>query len=99
VRSGRRQETEAAEAKWRGKGFTLPFLVIYRSRGATLPETPCAARINCRQRHPSLTSGTHHAEMAGCVRVRDHCGAATEGPRRPITSAPHVSHYTRGCTA
>jgi hypothetical protein len=27
--------------------------------------------------------------MAGYTRVRDHYGAATEGPRRPVMSAPH----------
>jgi hypothetical protein len=32
--------------------------------------------------------GPHHAEMARRRRMRDHCGAATEGLRRSITSAP-----------
>jgi hypothetical protein len=46
------------------------------------------ARINCRRLHLSLTGGLHHTEAAGRTRTRDHCGAATERPWWPITSAP-----------
>jgi hypothetical protein len=60
-----RQEAKAAEAKWLGKGSTLPPLAIYRSRGATLPRTPCAARISYRQRRLPLTNGPHRAKTAG----------------------------------
>jgi hypothetical protein len=35
-------------------------------------------------------------QRARCTRTRDHYGAATEEPRRPVTSAPHVAH---GCVA
>jgi hypothetical protein len=31
--------------------------------------------------------------------MHDHYGAATEEPRRPVTSAPHDAHYARGCVA
>jgi hypothetical protein len=31
--------------------------------------------------------------------MRDHYGAATEGLRHPITSAPHIVHYTHGSAA
>jgi hypothetical protein len=31
--------------------------------------------------------------------MRDHYDAATEGPRRSVTSTPHVVHYARGCAA
>jgi hypothetical protein len=31
--------------------------------------------------------------------MRDHYGAATEEPQRPVMSAPHVTHYARGCVA
>jgi hypothetical protein len=31
------------------------------------------------------------AEMAAHACVHDHYGAVTEGPRRPVTSAPHVA--------
>jgi hypothetical protein len=40
----------------------------------------------------SLTSGPSHAETATRTCVRDHYGAVTEGPRRPVTSTPHVAH-------
>jgi hypothetical protein len=56
-----------------------------------LPETPRAARSNCRQRYPPLTGGTYHAETARRACMRDHYGAATEGPRRPVTTAPTSS--------
>jgi hypothetical protein len=58
------------DAKWQGKGFTLPLPVIYRSSGATLPESQCDAHINCRQRHLSLIGGPHHAETAGYASAR-----------------------------
>jgi uncharacterized membrane protein len=32
-----KQGTKAADAKWQGKGFTPPSLVIYRFGGTTLP--------------------------------------------------------------
>jgi hypothetical protein len=54
---GRRQAARAMDTKWRGKGFTLQLLVIYRSRGAMPLGTPRAAAIKCRQRHQPLTSG------------------------------------------
>jgi hypothetical protein len=76
-----------SSAKWRGKGPPLPSPWIYRSKGATLPE-PRTVRINCSQQRPSPTSGPHHAETARRARMRDHYGAATEGSRRPVTSAP-----------
>jgi hypothetical protein len=71
---------KASYAKWRGKGFTLPLPAIYRSREATLPGTPRAAHIKCRQHCPPLTGGPHHAETTAYVRVRDHYGMAIEGP-------------------
>jgi hypothetical protein len=83
-----RQEAKAAEAKWRGKGFTLPSLTNYRSGGATLPRTLRVAHINCRQHRLPLTSEPHHAKTAGCACMHDHYGVATEGPWHPITSAP-----------
>jgi hypothetical protein len=82
---GRRQAARAMEAKWRGKGLTLPLPVIYRSRGATPPETPRAAPIKCRQHHQLLTSGPHRAEMAAHTHMRDHYGVVTEGPRHLVT--------------
>jgi hypothetical protein len=83
-----RRETEMADAKWRGKRFTPPSPTIYRSRGAVLPKTTCDARINCRGPRLPLTDGPHRAETAGCARMRDHYGAATDGPRCPVTSPP-----------
>jgi hypothetical protein len=41
--------------------------------------------------------GPHVAETTGRMRTRDHYGVATEGPWRPVTSAPHVAHYAHGC--
>jgi hypothetical protein len=73
----------------------FPLLVIYRSRGATPPGTPRAAPIKCRQRHSPLTSEPHHAETTVHTRVRNHYGAANEGPRCPVTSVPHITHYAR----
>jgi hypothetical protein len=84
----RRKVARAMDAKWRGKGLTLPLPVIYRSRGATPPGTTRVAPIKCRQRHQPLTSRPHRAEMVVHTRVCDHCGAVTEGPRCPVTSAP-----------
>jgi hypothetical protein len=46
ARPERRQAVRAMDAKWRGKGLTLPLHVIYRPRGATLPGTPSVAPIN-----------------------------------------------------
>jgi hypothetical protein len=83
------------DAKWRGKGLTLPLPVIYRSRGSTLPGPPRAAPIKCRQRHQPLTNGPHRAETAVHTHVHDHYSAVTEGLRRPITSPPHGTHYAR----
>jgi hypothetical protein len=45
------------------------------------------------------TDGPHRVETARCARVRDHYGTTSEGPRRPVTSSPHVVHYTRGSAA
>jgi hypothetical protein len=98
VRQGKRQETKAMDAKWQGKGFTLPLLVIYRSRGATLPGTPRAAPIKCRQRHPPLTGGPYRAETDMHTCVRDHHGVTTEGPRRPVTSTPTSPLRPRSAT-
>jgi hypothetical protein len=81
------------DAKWRGKGFTLSLPTIYRSMGATLLRTPRAAPIKCRQRRQPLTGGPYRAEMATYTCVRDHYSAATEGPRRHVTFAPHIAHY------
>jgi hypothetical protein len=71
--------------------------VIYRSKGAKPPGTPRAAHIKCRQRRPSLTGRPHHAETAVCTRVCDHYGAATEGPRCPVTPAPTSSTTLAQC--
>jgi hypothetical protein len=60
---------------------------------------PCAVHINCKRLHLPLTSETHYTETARRTLVRDHYGAATEGSRRPVTSAPHVAHYARGSAA
>jgi hypothetical protein len=64
-----------------------------------LPKTPRAARNNCRQRCRPLIGGTHRAKIDKHARMRDHYGAATKGPCRPVTSAPHDAHYARGGTA
>jgi hypothetical protein len=56
-------------------------------------------RINCRRLRLPLTGGPHYTEAARHARVHYHYGAATEGPRRPVTSAPHIAHYARGCAA
>jgi hypothetical protein len=50
--------------------------------------TSHAAPIKCKQRHQPLTSLPHGTETAVYTGVRNYYGAATEGPRRPITSAP-----------
>jgi hypothetical protein len=84
-----RREAGVADAKWRGKGFTPP--AIYRCRRATLLRTACVTRNNCRRHRLPLTDGPHNATTAGCARTRGYYGAATEGPRRPITSAPTTS--------
>jgi hypothetical protein len=89
-----RRETEMADAKWRGKRFTPPSPTIYRSRGVVLPKTTCDARINCRGPRLPLTDGPHRAETAGCARMRDHYGAATDGPQCPVTSPPPTSSTT-----
>jgi hypothetical protein len=78
------------------RGFPSPSSWIYRSGGATLSK-PRAVHINCRRLHLPLTSGAHCTETAGRTRVRDHHGVATKEPWRPVTSAPHVAHYARGC--
>jgi hypothetical protein len=94
ARPGRRQAARAMDAKWRGKGLTLPLPVIYRSSGAMPPETPRVAPIKCRQHHQPLASEPHHAETVVHTRVRDHYGAVTEGSRCPVTSPPpYVAHY------
>jgi hypothetical protein len=74
-----------------GKGLLPPSLTIYRSGGATLPKTMRVVRINCRRRRPPMTDGPHCAKTVEPVRTRDHYGAATEGPQRPVTSAPTSS--------
>jgi hypothetical protein len=43
---GRAQETKVVDAKWRGKGFTLPLPAIYRSRGATLRKLHAPRTLN-----------------------------------------------------
>jgi hypothetical protein len=92
-----------------GKGVTalsgqvrdspVPLLRFIDLREWHALRTARAVRFNYRQRHPSLTSGPYHAKTARRARTRDHYGAATEGPRRPVTSVPHVAHYEHGCVA
>jgi hypothetical protein len=64
-----------------------------------LPQTTRATHINYRRRCLPLTDGPHRAKTTGCTHVRDHYGATTEGPRRPVTSTPHVAYYARGDAA
>jgi hypothetical protein len=85
-----RQETRAADAKWQVRDSHLP-LSIYRSGGPVLPRTACVVRIYCRQHRLPPTGRPHSVETTGCARMRDHYGAATEGPRRPVTSTPTSS--------
>jgi hypothetical protein len=81
------------------RDFPLPLLRFIDPGEPRSPNRACAARINCRWPHTPLTNGPHVAETAWCTRMRDHYGAATEEPQRPVTSAPHVSHYARGSAA
>jgi hypothetical protein len=78
----------ATDPKWRCKGFTAPSLTIYRSGAAALPRTTRATCINCKRYRLPLTDGSQCAETAGCARTHNHYGAATKGPRCPVTSAP-----------
>jgi hypothetical protein len=64
-----------------------------------LPQTTHTAHINYKRRRLLLTDGPHRAKTTGCTRVRDHYGATTKGPRRPITSTPHIAHYACGGAA
>jgi hypothetical protein len=41
-----------------------------------------------------LTGGPDRAETAAYTHVRDY-DATTEGPRRPVTSTPHITHSAR----
>jgi hypothetical protein len=56
-----------------------------------LLKTARTARINCRRPRLPLTDRAHSAERAGCTCTRDHYGVATDGPRRPVKSAPTTS--------
>jgi hypothetical protein len=100
-RRGAQSENEGkrkggSSAKRRGKGLALPSPWIYRSKRATLPIAR-AVRINCKRLRLPLMGRPHYAEMARHASARYHYGATTEGPRRPVTSAPHVAHNVCGC--
>jgi hypothetical protein len=80
------------------RGFPSPSPWIYRSGGATLPK-PHAVCINCRQLHPPQTSGPHHAETAGRMRVRIITVRQPKGRGGSSRLHPHVAHYARGSAA
>jgi hypothetical protein len=63
-----------------------------------LSRTPCAARINCRQRRSPLTGGTHHTKTARRARVRSF-RCSNRRAAVPRHFRPNVTHYTHGSTA
>jgi hypothetical protein len=69
------------------KDSPLP-LLRFIDLGSRAPKTVRVARINCRRFRMPLTGGSHRTDTAGCVRMRDHYDATTEGPRCPVMSAP-----------
>jgi hypothetical protein len=103
-RKGAQQESEgkkqgAAVLSDKVRDFPLPLLRFIDPGGVALPESHAPHTLNCRQPHLPLTGGPYHAETTRHACVRYHYGAATEGPWRPVTSAPYVAHYARGCAA
>jgi hypothetical protein len=89
-----RRKARGSSAKWRGMGLPLPSPWIYRSKGATLPGpcVPCALTASNDVHH--RRAGPTTPKQPGMRACANHYGAATEGPRRPITSAP-MSHTAR----
>jgi hypothetical protein len=88
-----------SSAKWRGMGLPLPSLCIYRSKGATLHEPRASCALTAGNGVHHRRAGPTMPKQPGVHTCADHYGAATEGPRRPVTSAPHVAHSARGCAA
>jgi hypothetical protein len=88
-----------SSAKWRGMGLPLPSLCIYRSKGATLhdPRVSCALTAGNDVHH--RRAGPTMPKQPGVRTCADHYGAVTEGPRRPVTSAPPVAHSAGGGAA
>jgi hypothetical protein len=80
-RKGRGRQTLRVEVKIH---LALPLGFI--DPWSHAPRIAHVACINCRRTTQSLTGGTHH-DRSGQARARDHYSAATEEPRRAVTSA------------
>jgi hypothetical protein len=81
-RKGQGRQTLSVEVKIRlasPLGFIDPWSYTFRNARPTY--------INCRRTAQPLTGGTHHDGATGRTHACYHYGAATEEPRRVVTSA------------